>query len=277
MFQNGAQSRLFSPEFLRAVVMGFVPGFHVVHKFGRDLATPTTFRPVAINGEYRTPQPAGAVQLRIRAGGNAADTAGGAGAREVTLIGLAPDGTLQRAALATVGAAASAPTAESWIRLLRAFVSDSGTYANQFTGSHVGAIVIEDTGGNRWAEISINGGANFPRGQSEIGAFSVPTGYSALLIDSHTSTDSSKTTTLLFFQRGEILDAAPGYDAMRLILDERQENSSENRDHYGIRVDGPADMGFMARVDVGTAEVDVDFSLLVALTSALGPVVNPFS
>lgn len=104
--------------------------------------------------------------MRIKAGGNAADTAAGAGAREVTLIGLDASGNVVTEAIATNGISASSATTNSFIRLYRAYVSASGTYATAAAGSHTAAIVIENSaGGTDWLTIDAT---SFPLAQSEV-------------------------------------------------------------------------------------------------------------
>ena len=255
-------SYLGTKDFLQEVAKGNVAKHSFVHKFGRNDSVGTSFEPVTVGGIYPTPQASGAVRLRVKAGGNANDTAAGTGAREITLEGLGTSGQLVSETLATAGASASSGTTTSFIRLFRAYVSASGTYATASAGSHSGDIVIEDTSGTSdYATISSSG---FPRGATEIGAYSVPDGYTAYLESSFGFTDSSKTTTLLFFQRTNILQTSAPYDAMRVVFEERVEGGE-----FTIDIDaplafvGPCDIGYMAMVNTGTAEVDVDFELLL--------------
>ncbi len=69
---------------------GLVDGQSVVHKFGRGVVG-TSFVPIAFGNIYRTPQPANATALRVKAG-DANDTAAGTGAREVMVQGLSATG-----------------------------------------------------------------------------------------------------------------------------------------------------------------------------------------
>jgi len=251
-------------DFYVAVAAGFIPGYSLVHKFGRNLAVGTSFVPVSIGGIYRTKQVGAATTLRIKSGGNANDTAAGSGAQEVTLIGINAAGNEVSEAVATAGASASSATTNSFIRLYRAYVSASGTYATASAGSHSADITIEDGGGTEdWATITTDS-SSFPRAQSEIGYYTIPTGYTGYLLSASAFTDSTKTTTLLFFQRQGVLDTAAPYEAMRLLFEERVEGGESTVDIKSpIRIDGPADVGYLAKVNTGTAEVDVDFELLL--------------
>jgi hypothetical protein len=82
-----------------------------------------------------------ATTVRIAAGGNGADTAAGAGAREITIVGLDENWNEATETLATNGTAASTSTTTTFIRINRVYVSVCGTYA----GSNTGIIRVQDT------------------------------------------------------------------------------------------------------------------------------------
>ncbi len=248
------------------IAAGTVPGWSVVHKFGRNAAVGTSFVPCSIGGVYQTVQPASATSLRVAAG-NANDTAAGTGAREITLEGLDETGALVTEALATAGASASSGTTTTFIRLFRAYVSKSGTYATSSAGSHAANIVIENAaGGTTWATID---STDFPRGQSEIGVYTVPLGYNGYVFDLtvNVSGNGTKPAELLFFQRANILEAAAPYTAMRLALNFGGVSDSFTY-HFPVAIKYAAltDMGFMCKAASGTPEVDVEFDILLETT-----------
>jgi hypothetical protein len=200
--------------------------------------------------------------LRVKAGGNLNDTAAGSGAREITLEGLDETGSLVTETLATAGTSASSPTTATFIRLFRAYVSKSGTYTTATTGSHSDDIVIENSGGGTdWATIS---STDFPRSQTEIGLYSIPVGWTGYLVSGFGFTDSTKVTEILFFKREGIMNTAPPYEAMRIVFEERVEGGE-----FTIEIKAPillgsgCDVGFLAKVNAQTAEVDVDFEILL--------------
>lgn len=255
-------SRQFTREFYTEVDKGNVAGHSMVHKFGRNAAVSTTPVPVSIGGIFRTPQVGSATTLRLKAGGDANDTAAGSGAREVTLIGVNAAGAEVSEAVATAGASASSATTEAFIRLTRAYVSASGTYATESAGSHAAGITVEDSGGTQdWATISVD---DFPRGQTEIGIYTIPTGFTGYLTHVTAFTDGTKTTKLILFRRESILDTSPPYEAMRMLRSDELSGGTVDK-HYdgGLKIIGPADVGFMAEVDAGSAQVVVDFDLLL--------------
>lgn len=238
---------------------GRIPGTSVVHKFGRAVVG-TTFTPVAFGGFYNVLQPASATTLRVKAG-NANDTAAGTGAREITLIGLDETGAEVTETLATAGASASSATSATFIRLYRLYVSVSGTYATQSAGSHAADIVIENgAGGTDWATID---STDFPKGQSEIGVFSVPLGKTAYIEAFNIQVDSNKPADVILFQRPDILQAAAPYSGMRILVQSIGLTGS-----FGITSTAPlgplpalTDVGFMAKVGVGTGILTVDFEI----------------
>lgn len=112
-----------------------------------------------------------ALPLRIRAGGDVADTAGGSGARKVTFIGLDSDWLEISETIVTNGALASVPTSQSFIRINHAFVSECGTYG----GSNEGVMTVETTGG---VEVALMAAGD---GKALQGIASVPEGKRAYL------------------------------------------------------------------------------------------------
>lgn len=146
-------------------------------------------------GWLQSPEP-----LRIRAGGNANDTANGSGARSVVLLPHDADFNWiddRSVVLETAGAAASAPTAQPFIRCTQAFVLTSGAYANGANnGANVGRIVIETVSGTEVCAIDPNDG------QSESSMFTVPRGHSLWLDTALVAVDTvNQAATIQMFQR----------------------------------------------------------------------------
>lgn len=242
---------------------GQLNGISVVHKFGANVAVGTSYVPIARGGVYQTPQAASATTLRIKAGGEANDTAAGSGAREVTLIGIDETGAEVTEALATNGASASSTTTATFMRLYRAYVSASGTYGTQSAGSHAGDIVIENgAGGTDWLTID---STDFPKGQSEVAAYTIPAGKTGYITELIITTDAAKSTDLVLFTRENILQAAAPYDAMRI----KQEFIGV-AGVYTINHEAPlgpylenTDIGFLGKVSVGTGAVEINFEIVL--------------
>lgn len=240
---------------------GIANGVRVLHHFGRNTAIGSVFTPVTRSGFYRTPQVSGATALRIKAGGNANDTANGSGARSVTMIGIDATGALISETVATAGASASSPTAKTFIRLLEAFVASSGTYATQANPSHAGTITIENAaGGSDWAVIS---DGSFPRGDSEIGVYTVPKGRSAYVQAIRLSSDADKKANIILFKRSGILETVAPYSPMVLVAEFPAVSGSLQVDYDPpLMFPELTDFGFMASVDASTVDVTVSFDVV---------------
>lgn len=246
---------------------GLASGIESVKKFGRNYAVGTSFAPISIGGVYQTPQSGSATTLRVKAGGNANDTAAGSGAREITLEGLDENFALVTETLATAGASASSATATTFTRLYSAWVSASGTYATASGGSHSGDIVIENgSGGTDW--LTIDSTVGFAVGESEVGAFSVPMGKTAYVSIRQVTADTGKTINFIFFERSNIDETAAPYSAMRaksvvVGLDGGTLDSYAQTNVPFGPFAGPCDLGFMGKVGTGTAEISVEFEIIL--------------
>lgn len=228
-----------------------------IRQFGRNTAVSDTFTPITRSGFYRTPQANAPVNLRVKAGGNANDTATGSGARQITLVGLDADGEIITETLATAGASASAASEQAFIRLTDAYVSQSGTYASQTALSHAGTIVIESTGGDIWARIQ---DTDIPRSDSEIGAYSVPVNRSLFITNIRLQADASNKTNLVMFRRTGILQTSAPYNPMTLI-NEFPSFTGEQQFVFDPPIFIPqlSDVGFLAKSETGTISVATSF------------------
>lgn len=248
------------------VARGLQSGFTTVKKFGRNSSIGTTFAPISLGGVYNTPQSGSATTLRVKAGGNANDTAAGSGAREITLIGLDENFNEVTETLATAGASASSATTTTFTRLYRLFVSASGTYSTSAAGSHSADIVIENgSGGTDWATID---STNFPKGQSEIGAYTIPAGKTGYVKLRDVSIESTKTMDLIFFSRANADETAAPYTAMiaQSVVSGVAGGSIETFGGVDIPFGpyvGPCDIGFMGRVASSTAAAAVEFEIFL--------------
>jgi hypothetical protein len=237
---------------------------HIHHQFGRNTSCGTSYEPVTDNGIYRTPQVSGATQLRVKAGGNAADTASGAGARSVKLWGLDTSGNEITEIIVTAGASASSSTTNSFIRLYHVEVYESGTYGTQAAGSHAANIVIENAAGTEdWAEIELNG---FPSSSSCIGSVTVPRNHVGLVTSVNIMVDvsGSKTMDVLFMQRSNILQTEAPYSPI-VKIQEYIGVASNLSIVYDtpFRVSQLTDIGILAKSSAGTNAISVDVEILM--------------
>ncbi len=243
------------------VARGNILNSEVVHIFGMA-EVGTSFVPIADGLAYRTPQTGTATALRIKAGGNAADTAAGAGARSVRLTGLNASGDRITETLATAGASASAATSAQFIRLFKAEVVDSGTYGTQAAGSHVSNIVIENAaGGTDWATIPVNG---FPTATTSIGSYTIPKNYTGFIEGMSIAVEGAKLVDVLMLQRGGVLDTAAPYEPIKRV---QEWIGVDNNlvDTFTMPLTFPelTDIGMLGKVSNGTGNISIQMDILL--------------
>lgn len=245
--------------FYLEVSKGKIDGHILVHKFGAGAVT-TTLAPVSQLNKYQTPTTAVALEV---VSDDAQDNASGTGAREITIIGLDENWNEVTQTVVPTGVTPVALDT-NLIRMYRWYVSSSGTYATQTAGSHAGNLTIQVSGaGATWDTIPIT---PFPVGQSQIGAYTIPIGKTGYLVGKLVFTDTAKVADVYMFQRNNADDVtAPYTGTMRLI--EREVGVAGGFDHHFEAPKngfvGPCDIGFLAKVTSGTAEMSVEFELLV--------------
>ncbi len=239
---------------------GNVPGHSIVHKFGHG-AVGTSFVPVCSSLTYTTPTTAIALEV---VSGDADDTSAGAGAQEVTIIGLLLDGTEVTQVVELSGlSAVSIPT--PLFRLYRWYVSRSGVYPSPGGGSHQGILTIRvASAGATWSTILFT---PFPHGQSQIGWYTIPAGHRGYLLSQFIKVDSVKVVDILLVWRGNSDDVATPFTGVFRLISE----------FVGIAGSGVTlqpktpingfveftDIGFLGKVASSTADVSVDFELLI--------------
>lgn len=200
-------SYLGTKDFLIEVAKGNVSGHALVHKFGRNATVANgvweLISQLSAAVTFRT----SASTVRIKAGGNAADTAAGAGAREVTVVGIDDNLAEVTETIATAGASASSATTASFWRVYRAYVSAVGTYGVANTG----IITIEDSGGA--ADMLLIAASE---GQSQHAAYTIPTGKTGYLLSVHLDVDAGKAADFRLFTRENFNDTSAPMSSIRI-------------------------------------------------------------
>lgn len=250
------------------IVRGNVAGYSIIHKFGSGNVG-TSLIPITRSGFYRTPQAVTGLEL---VSDNVADAQNGVGAREITYYGIDINNEEVTNTLlthATVGTTAVA-LPDDLKRLYRWHVSSSGTYATSLAGSHAGSLTIQETGGGDvWDTIPAT---PFPASQSQIGSYTIPSGFTGYLIGKLIYTDTSKTADIFMFQRDNIDDIVAPYSGI-MRISEREIGVQGGFDHHfsapKFMGTGPCDIGFMGKVASGTADISVEFELLLIADSVL--------
>lgn len=203
-------SRSFNRDFLIEVAKGNIPGHSLVHKFGRNSDVPSgSWEHISMTPFSKTNFRESAGTFNIKAGGNAADTAAGAGAREVTIQGIVATTFAEETdTIATAGAAESSASTKSFWRVHRAWVSSVGTY----TAANTGAMVIEDVANNDMISIAVE------EGQSQYAGFTIPAGKTGYLVSVHGFVDSTKDVDIRCMTRKNIDVVAAPMNSVRVKL-----------------------------------------------------------
>jgi hypothetical protein len=251
-----------SPEqFLIEVAKGNIPGHFIVHKFGKGNVG-TTFVPITNSLVYQTPLAAVSLEIVSSVAGDALDDVG-AHAYEITGLDANWNEITQTvAAHATTGLTAVAVPIDM-IRVYRWKVSSSGTYATQTANSHVGTLTLRVAGaGATWSTIGI---LPRPCAQSQIACYTVPIGYRAFVFMQEMRVDSTKSADIAMFVRSNANDVVTPFSAIQLKVNFVGVSGTSTPDTNAPR-DGfvaPADIMFMGKVASSTAEIVVDFEILL--------------
>ena len=248
----------FSEDYLIRVAKGDVPGESLVHKFGRNDAVPNgswTF--VTILGQTAHVLSA-ATTVRTKIGNVADDKDAGAGAREITVQGIVATTFAEETdTLLPDGATASEPSAKSFWRVHRAWVSSCGTYG----GANTGDVVIENGAGGTDI-LTIAAG----EGQSQDAVFTVPADTTGYLLSVHATVDSNKTTNIRCFTRDDIDNTTAPVPSKRLKLFwDGVESPGFVYDPSSpeFAISEKSDIWFEAYGDGAVSQVSIDFELLL--------------
>ena len=248
-----------SSDFYADVAQGKVPGHRIIHKFGSGNVG-TSPVPVTSSGVWKTPTTETALEI---VSNNAADDVGSTGATKVTIHGIDTNwvATIEEVEL---NGTTAVPLTIDILRLHRWYVSESGSYADETTASHVGTLTIREAGvGATWD--TIQGVSPFP-GQSEIGVLTIPYGHTGYILAKNIFTDTTKQANVYFLQRPFANDIITPYAGVRKIIERDIGVSGQYSIDYKIPKGpfvGPCDIGFMAEVTVGTADVSVEYEMLL--------------
>lgn len=251
-----ASLALRSTNWLLEVEKGNIPGHSIMHKFGRNDAVPNgTWAFINLLGFTAWPLSA-ATTVRIKAGGNVADVAGGAGATEVTVQGLDDSFNEVEETIATNGSSVSLATATSFWRVYRAWVSGVGTYGAANTAN----IDFENSGGGTdLIRIAAD------EGQTQFGGFTIPVNKKGYLLSVIITVDAAKAADIRMYQRENIDDVVAPMSPKRLqTYWDGALGVLLFSPHSPQVLAGKTDIWFEARGSSGSGtEVSVDFEVLL--------------
>ena len=191
-----------SGEFYLDVSRGRHPGMSMVHKYGRNSAVPNGTWAGILQARAQFYWPTVAATVRIKAGGNVADTAAaGDGARSITVEGLDENGNPASAVIPTAGASASDSSVITFLRVHRAYITSLGV--GTYSAANTGNIMIED-GTNDL--ITILAG----EGQTQYCGYTIPANKTGYLVSIKVDADAAKAADFRLYTRTDIdVVAAP--------------------------------------------------------------------
>lgn len=241
------------------IAKGEVPGHSVIQKFGRNSAVSSTFVPICLSGFYRTPTSNTALEV-VSTSIN--DDIAGTGARTIYYEGLQNSGgnLVVVSDVVELDGTTAVALPDQLIRLYRWYVASSGTYASQSSGSHQGDLTIQESGGGAvWSKIENNG---FPRAQSQIGAYTVPSGYTAYVSKISYSVESDKEADILMFKREGVLNTSAPYNAMTLVTEINSATGNYTVEYRTpLKFEEETDFGFLGKLKANTGPMTVDFEI----------------
>jgi hypothetical protein len=237
------------------IARGISRGLSPLRQSGQCSTVADVYTPITGLGIYRTPQAAS--QLRVAAG-DASNSPTGAGARSVQIWGLDAAGDEQTEVLVCAGTSAGELSLHSYLRLYRAEVFASGTYATQTAASHTAELRIETAAGEDWALIE---NATKSQGRAQFGVYSVPRNQRLFITDFTLAADLDKKIDIALYKREDLLQTAAPYSPL-LVLEEFS-GFTGSREFEFRQPLGPfpplTDIGFMAVSSAGTAAVSASF------------------
>ena len=234
-----------------------------LHKFGAAVDVGTSLTVIATAEVYQTPAPDGAVSLEILSSDNTNDIPAGTGAREVTLIGQGPGFVEQTVTVALNGTTPVAIDGD-WLRLYRGYVSGAGHYATAASPTHNSTITVRVPGpGDTWMTIIPEDA--YGLGQSQVAAFTVPAGYRGWLVERTITVQSTKSATVILFQRPNADTNEAPFSAMRSVFINRGVAGTDHK-IYKVPIGpfvGPCDIGYLGKADATTASISVNFDMYI--------------
>ena len=257
IFQTTKGGNQINADFLIEVQKGNVKGHSLVHKFGRNDAVPNNSWEF-INLLRFTAWPLSSfTAVRVKAGGDAADIAGGLGAQEVTVQGILAS-TLKEGseAIATNGINASTATTKLFRRVHRAGVSKVGTYG----AANTAAITIENSaGGTDLIKIDVE------EGQTQFTAFTIPDGHTGYMLSAFVTIDAGKAADIRWYFRKDIVNTTAPMESQRLqnFWDGVIGAVPFKPRSPGGGLPGLTDIWFEARGGGAISQVSCDFELLM--------------
>lgn len=264
--QTGASNTFEANDFYVSVMRGDVEGHEIINKFGRNGSVSNSLTHISISGDYQTPLSAQNLEILSS---QAADNPGGSGGHKVTVEGL--DSNFNRITEeVTLNGTTPVALAKQFIRVFRGFVSESGSYVTTATPSHVGQITLRNSGaGVTWFiidNVEEQSGAGFGIGQTQIGSYTIPAGFTAYLLTKTFSVQSNQSASVYFFKREKADDVTTPFRGTMRLFEQNDGISALGTVNSKAPLSSIAEkseVGFFSKTTAGTASVSCEFQLLL--------------
>jgi hypothetical protein len=202
-------------EWFQEIAEGNNDNYTIIHKFGHNDDAGTSWEDVWENGGVYVWLTAAVTLEAISADAN--DDAGGSGAQTITIEGLDANFDEISETITMNGTDPTTATTKSFLRVNRAYVATTGTYAGTTLGGNAGIITIRtSSGGATHALIDAEG--TTAHSQTGIARYTVPNGKIAYMFDVNIVVDSAKTTEMILFERNNADDVTTPFEPNRMKI-----------------------------------------------------------
>jgi len=252
-------------DFLADVAAGKVNGYSMMQKFGHNNnpATASLVDVNILNTNHIWLQAADRLDIVST---SADDNPSALGAHRITVEGLdgSFDPLIEEIAMNTGDGTVAVTTAGSFIRVHRMYVSQSGTYGGTGSPSHLGTITASTFSGSvDQIQIPIT---NIAVGQSQCARYTIPNGFTGILVGYSITVDSGKDADIYLFQRQIADDVTSSYQGtMRMVFVDDGVTGQMERARGLLCQSFPEKTDIWAAVQAAASNsrVSVDFTLLL--------------
>lgn len=207
-------SSMLSTQFLDEVQFGRIPGVSVVHKFGHNTDVGVAMEDVWSLGNTLTFATTNFPVIAVSTSTD--DDIGGSGAQKIKVQGLDLNWNAIEQEIAMNGTSSTLAATINYMRVFRAYVSETGTYATTANGGNAGTITVTGSGENK-AEIEVISGVG--QGQTQIAAYTVPASKVAYVYSITVQVDGTKGANIYFWQRQDADDITAPFASRRIVID----------------------------------------------------------
>ncbi len=235
---------------------GNIPGHSIVHKFGNNIIVPNGTWALVSPVSLASATPGSGSPVRIKAGGNVADDANGAGCRSIELVGINTDFEEVSEIMTTSGTGISATSVNSYWRLHRLKAIDVGTYGV----SNTDVITFENADGSADRALM-----RAEEGQSQHAMWSSPSGQTAYLMEIKVDADTTKPADfrVITRERYDIVIAPMMSSRLKILFDGVAGSMSLEPKTPNIELPALTDIWVEARGAGNSTEVSVDMEILL--------------